>query len=131
MKIAIEAKLKKQLILVKKPNTEGEQNSTGTGSLEPSTTSKRKVLPPLNNLRHSNNSPSLSMNQNQFTGTNRSAALGDLTPVMPSKGIQTVKHQKTKKDPLFVTCEFLDTSNFNASLNLSKVEKATEGDNTG
>lgn len=123
------------MILVKKINTEGDQNSTGQSSrLEPSTTSKRKILPPLNNLRHSNNSPSLSVNNpNQLTGTNRSVALGELTPVMPSgqRGTQTVKHIKTKKDPLFITCEFLDTSNFNASLNLSKVEKATEGEVTG
>jgi len=129
LKIAIEAKLKKQLILVKKNDSSEPKSSS---RLEPSATSKRKILPPLNNMRHS---PTLSVSQNlnQVTTSNRSLALGDLAASIPSdeRLVKTVKHQKTKKDPLFITCEFLDTSNFNASLNLSKVEHATEGDFTG
>jgi len=129
LKIAIEAKLKKQLILVKKNDSSEPKSSS---RLEPSATSKRKILPPLNNMRHS---PTLSVSQNfnQVTTSNRSLGLADLTAAIPSdeRLVKTVKHQKTKKDPLFITCEFLDTSNFNASLNLSKVEHATEGDYTG
>jgi len=121
------------LILVKKNDVDQTQKSSSR--LEPSSTSKRKILPPLNSLRYGNHSPnpSVSQNLNQATTSNRSLALADLAASIPSddRVLKTVKHQKTKRDPLFVTCEFLDTSNFNASLNLSKVEPVTEGDYTG
>jgi len=90
------------------------------------------MLPPITDSRTSNNiGVSNQNNLGNSTATNRSLALNDFKPAVPKFNNGTAKNQQKKREnQFFVTHEFFDTSNFNSSLNLSKVDHVTEGDNT-
>jgi len=84
------------------------------------------MLPPLTNSRTNG----LAKELGNTSTTNKSLGLTDAKAALPKFSTGTVKNQNRKEHQFFVTHEFFDTTNFNSSLNLSKVDHITEGDNT-
>lgn len=101
LKIAIEAKLKKQSILAK------PESPQKTSKLDLASPSKgRKLLPP---ITHNSSSPNiqkgLEINLTTIRGTDETATISDNN--------LTVKSDRKKPHQFFITNEFLETSQFN------------------
>ena len=126
LKIAIEAKLKKQSILAKPQSNEGSPQKTTKLDLA-SPSKGRKMLPPITNHSSSPNiqkDATMAINLTSIRPTEDSLAI----TANRSKESYTLttksdkKSDKKKPHQFFITNEFLDSSHINQTLSLTNRE---------